>query len=215
MIATCDSHINILFGPLTKRSSSCVIRIGTVAGRVKGLLTATMKYRLSICDPETGIKRTSTQRFFDKVVRQTNGCWVWIGAKNQCGYGIFFPEVPTVDNKYELTHRWIYEHIFGPLTTQKPWVLHRCDNRPCVNPFHLYAGDAKDNARDVTIRGRRSYARRKLTVEQCRDVKGLLLSKMSIRKIASLLCIKPSTVRDIRLGKIYANVEVSLDNWEI
>lgn len=33
-------------------------------------------------------------------------------------------------------------------------VLHRCDNPPCINPEHLYVGTQKDNARDMTIRGR-------------------------------------------------------------
>lgn len=28
------------------------------------------------------------------------------------------------------------------------YICHKCNNKKCVNPKHLYAGTAKDNARD-------------------------------------------------------------------
>ena len=32
-------------------------------------------------------------------------------------------------------------------------ALHRCDNKPCCNPRHLYVGTDRDNARDRDARG--------------------------------------------------------------
>ncbi len=44
----------------------------------------------------------------------------------------------------------------GPIPIDKPCVLHECDNPPCVNPYHLKVGTAKENAEDRTNRGRQA-----------------------------------------------------------
>jgi len=48
---------------------------------------------------------------------------------------------------------WVDAHGMLP-PEDKPCVLHHCDNPPCVNPDHLYAGTRADNARDKSQRGR-------------------------------------------------------------
>ena len=51
-------------------------------------------------------------------------------------------------------HRFSYEHHIGPIPTGM-FVLHRCDVRRCVNPAHLFIGDARDNLLDCIEKGRR------------------------------------------------------------
>ena len=90
-------------------------------------------------------------RFWSKVNKNAeNGCWVFTGAKHDWGYGIFY-----VDEKRRLVraHRFSYWLHFGPYPKDK-FVLHKCDNPPCVNPDHLFLGTQLDNVRDCLSKSR-------------------------------------------------------------
>lgn len=86
-------------------------------------------------------------RFFAKV-NKTPGCWIWTGALHQFGYGRFKDK-----EKQCLSHRFSWEFFFGKIPDGL-WVLHRCDNPPCVNPGHLFLGNAFDNMQDCFRKGR-------------------------------------------------------------
>lgn len=83
-------------------------------------------------------------RFWDFVDKSAGpGCWLWTGTRNRQGYGMF---------GRRLAHRVSLALAEGPIPEGK-FALHRCDNPPCVNPKHLYAGTASDNMRDALARG--------------------------------------------------------------
>jgi hypothetical protein len=46
----------------------------------------------------------------------------------------------------------VWEEINGPIPTDK-WVLHRCHNKACVNPEHLYLGTHRENMQDMARSG--------------------------------------------------------------
>lgn len=50
-------------------------------------------------------------------------------------------------------HRLVYT-IKCERITKDDWVLHRCDNRQCINPAHLYVGTAAQNTADMMNRSR-------------------------------------------------------------
>lgn len=92
-------------------------------------------------------RRPVEERFWEKV-RKTDGCWEWTGGRT-LGYGAF-----TIDRQVgtKRAHILSYEWNVGP--TEGRWVLHRCDNPPCVRPDHLFLGDVRDNNQDMINKGR-------------------------------------------------------------
>lgn len=86
---------------------------------------------------------------FWSQVAKSDGCWLWSGAAGN-GYG-YFGGVPGE----KAAHRASYVIEHGPIPPGA-FICHTCDGGRigCVRPSHLYAGDARTNARDMSDRNR-------------------------------------------------------------
>lgn len=89
-----------------------------------------------------------TDERFWRHVKKTNTCWLWIGADDGNGYGVF-----NLDGKAVKAPRMSWALTFGPIPDGL-FVLHRCDHPPCVNPQHLFLGTHTDNMKDMVSKGR-------------------------------------------------------------
>jgi hypothetical protein len=77
-------------------------------------------------------------------------CWEWLGSKSSNGYGFL---------GIRKAHRISYELFNGPIG-EGLFVLHSCDNPPCVNPTHLRLGTPADNHQDMMLKGRNGWCAR-------------------------------------------------------
>lgn len=96
-------------------------------------------------------------RFFRHIAKG-NGCWNWVGHCHRNGYAIFQLNLKsrkkgTTRHMYIRCSRlmWVLTHGEIPEGLK---ILHRCDNRSCVNPSHLFLGTSKDNYDDAVSKGR-------------------------------------------------------------
>jgi hypothetical protein len=94
---------------------------------------------------------TFETRFWAKVVVHPGGCWEWRGRRMPKGYGKLNRGTKTV-----YAHRLAFELRNGPIPDGL-YVLHKCDNPPCINPDHLFLGTQADNVRDRDTKGRGNF----------------------------------------------------------
>ena len=96
---------------------------------------------------------TITAKFWLRVTK-TEDCWLWTGGSSKRKlYGRFYLDGGRHNRRMMGAHRFSWLLHRGDIP-QGLMVLHRCDNPKCVNPDHLFLGNAKDNSQDMANKGR-------------------------------------------------------------
>jgi len=128
-----------------------------------------------------------------------DACWPFMGARFPDGYGCI-----AVGGRAVGAHRVAFVEAGGAITTDRPHVLHACDNPPCCNPRHLFAGTHADNMRDAVAKGRHvslageAHGRAKLTAA---DVAAIRASSESQRALAARFGVGKSQIARVKRGE--------------
>lgn len=154
-------------------------------------------------------RRPLIDRFWQKVARMVTGCWNWCASTNGGGYGQIWD-----DNKRRRidAHRLSWEIHFGRIPEGLS-VLHRCDNRLCVRPDHLFLGFQSDNIRDAWNKGRLVFGQKqwcaKLTDDDVRAIRILRLRGHSLKFLATKYGVSQSTISLVARYKRWKHVTPS------
>lgn len=96
---------------------------------------------------------TKDERFWSKTeTSEHHDCWNWDACTDRGGYGNFSDK-----GKMRIAHRVAWELSKGDIP-EGLCILHKCDNRRCCNPLHLFLGTYLDNNRDRARKNRNNHA---------------------------------------------------------
>lgn len=135
--------------------------------------------------PRKYSEETRASTFWAKVDRGEGprACWPWRGYVGRGGYGHTWYRGACID-AHRLAYILTHEHVTGFYVC----VCHRCDNRRCCNPTHLFLGSRDDNQKDMARKGRSAYGARLnmavLTEKQVVAIRHEYAAGLSSRKTA-------------------------------
>ena len=114
--------------------------------------------------------------FMKMLQYDTTNCIIWPYKKAGHGYGHVGLGGPHGSENRQYAHRLAYIVTHGSIPEGLD-VLHTCDNPPCFNPRHLFAGTNQDNRDDQRAKGRTAIGIKnpmaKLTENQVREIRNL------------------------------------------
>lgn len=158
--------------------------------------------------------KTSLAERFWRYVKKSDGCWEWIGALNDAGYGIL--GIGGRSKGSIRAHRlsWMFAHRRRAIPKGMQ-ICHHCDNRKCVRPDHLFMGTNADNVRDMWKKGRGSpppihrgekNSRTKLKPKEVREIRRLAKQGESFPQIARQFRIGLSSVHRIAKRQTWSHL---------
>lgn len=149
----------------------------------------------------------------DKIIPEPNsGCWLWTGDMASTGYGLITLKHNGARRRTG-AHRISCSMINGDLGANL--ALHKCDNKLCVNPNHLYVGNKSLNGLDAYARGKNGNQIRQtrenhhnsiLTESQVAEIRALPPDRMKrganvISNMAQRFGVSSAAIYDVRLGR--------------
>ena len=138
-------------------------------------------------------------------------CWEWGRALTTDGYGrVCWKDAGRL--RQTGAHRVSYELMFGKDGMGDLLVCHRCDNRKCINPEHLFLGTTATNMADMKAKGRAhkpkggAHPQAKLSDAQAVAILSCSAAGHTARRIASIARLPIQIVRRVVRGATFKHL---------
>ena len=151
------------------------------------------------------------------------GCWNWLKAKANYGYG----HLTYLGIGYN-AHRLIFILSNPNEDVSEKDICHKCDNPACIKPDHLFAAQHHENMKDMKRKGRSGVAERtkiikpepdgnwvkgaahrdaKLNPEKVKRIRQLLSDGYGYRKLGEMFEVDRTTIRGVAQGRYWKHVQ--------
>lgn len=135
--------------------------------------------------------------FWSNVDTTSDGCWLWSGSVGRNGYGKLNYKYKTLS-----AHRVAFSLLVGEIPDGLI-VLHKCDNKHCVRPDHLFLGNATDHVANMIRKGRHGHGethwskKRPELIPQGQDRFQAKLKDSDIADICAMRCVAGKSYEEI------------------
>ena len=148
-------------------------------------------------------------RFWSHVdIKSIDDCWNWTGCTKSSGYGAF--RIGGRKGKTISANKFAYEITKGEIP-EKHDVCHKCDNRLCCNPNHLFVGTRKQNMIDCVNKNRiargEKHGSSVLTKAQVTEIRSKYIPyKYSQFRLAKEYSVARTTIQEIIERRTWSHI---------
>ena len=143
-------------------------------------------------------------RLAEGIEKMPSGCWEWQKARTDKGYGQL-----RTKGGMSYVHRLMYRLNVGDIPSGA-FVLHKCDNPPCCNPDHLFAGTPLQNMSDKVAKRRHcvgeQFPQAKLSPDKVREIRSLFAQGTPKLRISKMYGVSQRTILLVIRGETWKHV---------
>ena len=160
--------------------------------------------------------KSKIERFWSNVsIKEPLDCWDWQAGLRTQGYGSLY-----FSCKYTMSHIVSWTITKGEVP-KGLCVLHKCDNKKCVNPAHLFLGTRADNRRDMCKKGRDRYShkigelnpRSIFTEANVIDIRSRYKRGVKTQRMLSIeYKVNRGTIKDLLRGRTWGHLPGAISN---